>query len=104
MLLESSRGVSPGCSGCLGVSDGIQYSDVARCFHDQCIAHAIEDAEDHHRPCRLIRQLDFLGTETVLGNFIANFLAGTESPQDMAGLETVNSAPIQYDNLKLANQ
>ena len=40
------------------ITNGVEYVDVTRCFHDQGVADAIIDFEDHDRSCFLVRRPD----------------------------------------------
>ena len=106
MLTRDPRGFNPRWARICGlrVANGIQHADFARRLHDQGIAHAIEDSEDHHRACQLVRQTDFLHAIASSGRVVIYQFSGRERRQHVTGFQAVNSASIQDDHLKLSHE
>jgi len=106
MLTQDPRGFNPGWVkvDALRVANGIQHADFARRLHDQGIAHAIEDTEDHHRACRLVGQTDFLHAIASSGRVVIYQFSGRERRQYVTGFQAVNSASIQDDHLVLSHE
>lgn len=106
MLTRDPRGFNPRWVkvGGLRVANGIQHADFARRLHNQGIAHAIEDTEDHHRACRLVRQTDFLHAIASSGRVVIDHFSGREGSQYVTGFQAVDSASIQDDHLILSDE
>ena len=80
------------------ITNGVEYVDVARCFHDQGVADAIIDLEDHDRTCFLVQPpagfapRDFIeGSSLVV---ILDFAARLEDGQNVTRGQAVSGATI----------